>query len=317
MAQTGVLVSLAVTCTLWTAAGGLTQPPSPDVVKLGFCWTPGLKATVTHSSARTQSGAPTRTSTFQYTMSVLKDGPNLRVKLKNPVADLSAAGGPVTAEVQARVDEQLQELLPDFLVTPRGKLVGFVDAAAHQARLRAMIDKGLPKNVDRAAAQKAIDVATSEATLNARLAEQWQTLVGNWLGTTVPVGVEQTRQTRLGSAKKPASITHRFGAVGRLPCRRGGKDRQCLQLDLHSVPDEAATNARVGQILEALGQTLPPTTRVKSAAVVETVQLVAEATCLVPHSITRTQTQTLVIDQGASESSVTRSDRSVVTYAYE
>jgi hypothetical protein len=312
------LAGLASACLFLAAGGGLAQPASKDVVKLGFCWPPGLKAQVTNSSVRSQTGAQTRSSTFRYTLSVLEQGANLRVRLDDPVADLSAAGAQVSAEVQARVDEQLEETLPDFLITPDGKLVGLVDVEGYQARLRGMIERRLPKNVDRAAAKKAIDGSTSEAALNARLAQQWHVLVGSWVGGELPIGVEHTRQTKVGPAEKPiGAISHSYGAARRVPCRRGGKARECVQLFLRSVPDDAAMNARIGQLTTALGQRLPPMTRVKSAASEEAIQLVAEPECLVPHSFTRTQTQTLVVEQGVRESTITRQDRSAITYSYE
>jgi hypothetical protein len=317
MARLRLLLSLATALVL-APGGGLAQPAAEDVVNLGFCWRPGLTAKVTASSLRTQTGAPDRGSTFRYTLSVLKQGEQLRIRLDDPVADLSGARAPVSPEAQARVDEQLEGLLPDFLVTPEGKMVGLADLAGYQARLRAMIDRALPKTVDRAAAQKAIDAATSEAVLTARLHQQWQILVAAWLGVALPVGVEQTRHSKLGQPGQPGvAITHTFGATKRVPCQRGGTERQCVQLDLRSVPDQDSMNARMGQLTAALGKKLPATTRPKSVSVAETVQLIAEPECLIPHSFTRSQTQTVVLDHGDREETIQRVDRSAATYVFQ
>lgn len=312
------LLGFAWVLVLSMVGGSLAQPAEKDVVTFGFCWAPGMKAQVTTSTRRTQSGTPDRASTFRYTLSVLKQDQHLRIRLDDPIADLSGAGARVSPEVQARVDEQLEGMLPDFLVTPEGKLVGLFDLAGYQARLRAMIDRSLPKTVDRAAAQKAIDLATSEAVLNSRLAQQWQILVGGWLGATLPIGVEQTQQARLGPASKPGPmITHAFTATKRLPCLRGGKERQCVQVDLRSVPDEATMNARVSQITAALAKKGAAAARVTSAKLEETVQLVVEPGCLVPHSLTRTQSQVIGVDHGERVETIERTDRSAVTYAFE
>jgi hypothetical protein len=312
-----ILLLILVTATVLAPAGSRAQPAGEDVVKLAFCWTPGMTAQVTTSSRRTQTGAPDRTSTVRYTLSVLKQERQLRIRLDHPVADLSAAGASVTPEIQARVDEQLEQMLPDFVVTPEGRIVGLADLAEYQARLRALIDQALPKTVDRAAAQKAIDVATSEAVLNARLAQQWQILVGGWLGAALPLGVEQTRHVRIGPGGKGGTITHAFTATRRLPCLRGGKERQCVQLDLRSKPDDATMQARISQSSTAPGNKPPAAASVKSATLEETVQLVAEPGCLIPHSLTHTQTQVVIVDHGAREETIQRVDRSAATYVFQ
>jgi hypothetical protein len=313
MLRLGLVAAMA----LWTA-DGQAQLPAPEPVTLKFCWAPGLKAQVTTSSFRTQTGVPDRRSTFRYSLSVVQQDQHLRIRSDSPVADLSGAGQQVSPELQARVDDQLEQMLPDFLVTPDGKLVGLADFPAYQARLRAMIGQRVPKGVDAAAAEKAIAAATTEAVLNTRLAQQWQVLVGAWNGGTLPVGVEQKRQSKVGPADKPGLVVnHTFSATKRLPCQRGGVERQCVELDLRSTPDPAGVNARVGQIAAALGRKLTPTSRPKAAAIEERVQLIAEIECLVPHSFERTHAQALVLNHGDREETVKRVERSAVTYAYE
>jgi hypothetical protein len=294
---------------------GKDAPGRTDSVALGFCWAPGMKADVTASTRRTQTNGRARGGTIRYTLEVSEQGEHLRVRLVDPVADLSGAKQPVTPEAQARIDERLDDLLPDYLVTRQGKFAGLTDLPEYQARLRAMIEKSLPAKVDRAAIQKGLDRATSEPVLNARVSQEWNVLVQAWAGSTLPVGVEQTRQVTLGApGTKGVVVTHTYSATARVPCRRGGEDRACVQLDLRSVPDSEAVKAQIGAALAAMGRTA--TTEVRSMSIDEHVRLVTEAECLVPHSFTRTRTQKMTMLNKGKEESVERTDRSVVSYTF-
>ena len=305
------------------AAGATPQIPVPsgatksakESVTLGFCWAPGMKADVTASATRSQTNAPPRGGTIRYTIEVSEQGENLRVRLVDPVADLSGAKQPVSPEAQAQIDDRLDDLLPDYLITRQGKFVGLTDLADYQARLRAMIEKNLPPKVDRAAVQKALDRATSEPVLNARVSQEWNVLVQAWAGSTLPLGVEQSRQVKLGAPGTPGVVvTHTYSASARVPCRRGGEERQCVQLDLRSVPDSEAVKAQMGATLAAMGRTA--TTEVRSMSIDEQVRLVTEVDCMIPHSFTRTRTQKVTMLNKGKEETVERTDRSVVSYTF-
>jgi hypothetical protein len=286
-----------------------------DSVTLGFCWAPGMKADVTASASRTQTNAPPRGGTIRYTIEVSEQGEHLRVRLVDPVADLSGAKQPVSAEAQAQIQDRLDDLLPDYLITREGKFAGLTDLADYQTRLRAMIEKSLPPKVDRAAVQKALDRATSEPVLNARVSQEWNVLVQAWAGSTLPIGVEQTRQVTLGApGAKGVVVTHTYSATARVPCRRGGEDRACVQLDLRSVPDSEAVKSQMGAALAAMGRTA--TTEVRSMSIDEHVRLVTEAACLIPHSFTRSRVQKITMLNKGKEESVERTDRSVVSYTF-
>ena len=291
------------------------QPPK-DSVTLGFCWAPGMKADVTASATRTRTNAPPRGGTIRYTLEVSEQGEHLRVRLADPVADLSGAKQPVSPEAQAQIDDRLDDLMPDYLVTREGKFAGLTDLADYQARMRAMIEKSVPPKADRAAVQKALDRATSEPVLNARVNQEWNVLVQAWVGSTLPIGVEQTRQVKLGAptGAPPVVVTHTYSATARVPCRRGGQDRQCVQLDLRSVPDSEAVKAQMGAALAAMGRTA--TTEVRSMSIDEHVRLVTETDCLIPHSFTRSRIQTITMLNKGKEESVERTDRSVVSYTF-
>ena len=291
-------------------------PKAPtDSVTLGFCWAPGMKADVTASASRTQTNAPPRGGTIRYAIEVSEQGEHLRVRLVDPVADLSGVKQPISPEAQAQIDDRLDDLLPDYLITREGKFAALTDLAAYQARVRAMIEKSLPPKVDRAAIQKGLDRATSEPVLNARVSQEWNVLVQAWAGSTLPIGVEQTRQVRLGAPNTTGVVvTHTYSATARVPCQRGGQDRACVQLDLRSVPDSEAVKAQMGAALAAMGRTA--TTEVRSMSIDEHVRLITEAECLIPHSFTRTRVQKITMLNKGKEESVERTDRSVVSYTF-
>lgn len=317
MARPILLLSL-VTALVLPPGGSRAQPAPADSVTLGFCWPPGMKADVTASSSRAQTGAAAAGGTVRYTLEVLEEGEHLRVRLVNPIADLSGAKGPVTAEAQSRIDDQLSQMMPDYLVTRTGRFVGLFDVAGYQARVRALVDTmALPPKVDRAAVQKAVDATTSEAALNARLSQEWHMLVTAWLGSSLAVGVEQTRPGRVGASGSPGmAVTHTYAATARVPCRRGGEERGCVQLDLRSVPDADALKAQSAATLAALGRSLPASSELRSLEVEESVRLVTEIDCLIPHSIARTRTQRVVMARDGKEQTAVRTDRTALTYAY-
>jgi hypothetical protein len=286
-----------------------------DCVTLGFCWAPGMKADVTASATRTQTNARPRGGTIHYTIEVSEQGEHLRVRLVDPVADLSGAKQPVSPEAQAQIQDRLDDLLPDYLITREGKFAGLTDLPDYQARVRAMIEKSVPPKADPAAVQKALERATSEPVLSARVSQEWNVLVQAWAGSTLPIGVEQTRQVTLGPpGAKGVVVTHTYSATARVPCHRGGEDRACVQLDLRSVPDSEAVKAQMGAALAALGRTA--TTEVRAMSIDEHVRLVTEVDCLIPHSFTRSRVQKITMLNKGKEESVERTDRSVVSYTF-
>jgi hypothetical protein len=286
-----------------------------DSVTLGFCWAPGMKADVTASATRTQTNARPRGGTIHYTIEVSEQGEHLRVRLVDPVADLSGAKQPVSPEAQAQIQDRLDDLLPDYLITREGKFAGLTDLPDYQARVRSMIEKSVPPKADPAAVQKALERATSEPVLSARVSQEWNVLVQAWAGSTLPIGVEQTRQVTLGPpGAKGVVVTHTYSATARVPCHRGGEDRACVQLDLRSVPDSEAVKAQMGAALAALGRTA--TTEVRAMSIDEHVRLVTEVDCLIPHSFTRSRVQKITMLNKGKEESVERTDRSVVSYTF-
>jgi hypothetical protein len=308
---------VVVTMLACAATGGLGQPAAPATVALNFCWTAGQRALVTTAASRAQSGKPSRSGTVHYTVQVLAQGEHLRIQPLDPKADLSGATTSVGSSVQAELDQRLAELLPDYLVTKAGAFAGIVDLPAYQKRLRDFIDRSLPPNVDRAAVAKGLDMVTSEAFLNARVAQEWNVLVAAWVGGRLPLGVENVKQNQMPSnLGKPLNVTHTFVARRMVPCRRGEVERQCVELELRSVPDPEAVKATVGSTLAALGRPMPPSASVKSFVVEDRVRLVTEPECLIPHEYVKSKVISAVVAADGKEETIERIDRSEASYRY-
>jgi hypothetical protein len=293
----------------------------PETVGLAFGWTPGLRASVTYVKTRTTVAdeRSSRSGTSKYTLLADVDGDNLRIRFENPTFELGGAQK-LPASVQAQLVGQVANLMPDYLVTQKGEFVGLHDLPDFQRRLRALMVDILPKDADPKLIGQVQSFVTSEAFVTSTAAEQWNAVVGAWLGAELEVGEQYTY-----SEKQPVPVFpgqqvlmhYTFSATRLSPCRRGGTKRTCAELEMRSTADAEDTKAIIQSVVSSLaGKQLPQTPVFKTLEVENVVQLVTEPDGLVPHACTVTRTVKGTISVDGRDQHVEQVDETTVTYTY-
>ena len=232
---------LAVGCagTDTTQAGGPTTGGSPTHVALDFHWEPGLEAAVVSTRSRTRKGTNESHSTMtsRYRLRVDADGDQLRIGFEDLTLE-AAENQPATPEAMQFVG-QMADLAPDYRVKKTGEFVGLHDFASYQEALNAMLS-GMVADGAEEALGPLLEMLTSEAFVNTRASEQWNAIVGAWVGAELEIGEAYEAQIREPIPVIPGEhvlMNYTFEVTGWVTCERGGRTRQCAVLEMRSTAD--------------------------------------------------------------------------------
>ena len=293
---------------------------APATVTPKFSWQPGLKANVTFTTSNTRDKRTTTTE-GSYTLSVLAEGPHLRIRMSDPI--LGKKGSASTRDSttkQARVMEQLTTLAPDFVVARSGEFVRVHDLPGFQARLKAFFTEHMPKGTDSTVGRNVLDQVTSEAFLTSRIAGEWNAIVGSWLG-----GVEmQLGQEYETTAREPLPLLpgeqvimrNAFSASRLVDCRRGGGDRDCVELLFTSRSDPEDTKQVLQALLSRMGGQAFSGMVFKTFEIESQILVVTEPNGLIPHRYKLTKTVRGVAAMGQEERALEQVSVREMTYEW-
>jgi len=182
---------VVLTCSILTTPAAGQPVAASNRVDLRFGWKPGIEISVTAIRTRTRSAEQnvSRTSTSRYTLRVDADGENLRIRFTDPEFIAGDAPASAPSQDQSRIMERLADLMPDFLVSPDGEFVGIHDLPGFQVKFRAFLAEVMPPDVDARFVEQMQSLLTNDEFLNARASEEWNTIVGAWVGSSFEVGV--------------------------------------------------------------------------------------------------------------------------------
>ena len=305
------------------AAAAPTPASAPATVTPKFTWEPGLKANVTFTTSRTRV-VDKRTTTAtegRYTLSVLAEGPNLRIHISDP--KLGKKGGASTTDstmTQARVIEQLAAMAPDFVVARSGEFVKIHDLPGFQGRIKAFFTEHMPKGTDSTVGRNVLDQVTSEAFLTSRIADEWNAVVGSWLGgVELQLGQEYETTAREPIPMMPGEqviMRKSFSASRRVDCRRGGVDRDCVELIFTSSTDPDDTKQVLQAALSRLGDQALSGMVFKTIEIETKILVVTEPNGLLPHRYKLTKTVRGVAAIGQEERTLDQIDERETTYEW-
>jgi hypothetical protein len=252
----------------------------------------------------------------RYTLLVDLEGDNLRIHFANPTFELGKDLKAFPAPAEALIVAQLAGLMPDYMVTRTGGFVGVHDLPRLRTRLREIFPKDLDSNM----LKQIQTFLTSEAFLNSQAEEQWNAIVGEWAGSELKFGAQYSFSTREPSPVFPEHeilMNYSFSAKRLVPCRRGGVDRSCVELEMRSTADPEDTKRMVQSVLSSLGGKEIPQTPVFQTLESENVPLViTEAEGLVPHKYKLTQVVRGTVSADGKKHRLEQIDTTEVGYAY-
>lgn len=285
-----------------TAAAPPAAAAPGDTVRLAFGWPAGTKAQVSASRYRERvNGASADTSvahaTYELALEAAGDGYLVRY------GGFRAAGPAAPDPGVEAVASRLATLVPSYRVSRAGEFQALNDPGA----LRAAIDSMLaPVRAELRTQNPEIDrllaSMLSDEMLAASAAEDWNVLVGAWVGAEFEVGsaygAEVTEHLPLfGGIELP--MTYELGAVRRLPCDSSDAGAGCVELQMITRPAPDAVREVVDRLFAAM-QSPEATEAARSAEfdVENTVVLVARPETLLPYHLVVTKEVKLAMTIG-------------------
>ncbi|HEX5581261.1 MAG TPA: hypothetical protein VFX39_06745 [Gemmatimonadaceae bacterium] len=316
--------TLPVMVALFCLAGNGDAQERPDTTSLRFDWPVGTVAHVEQIATRIQE-SPSRLDT-----TAMRSSYRLRVD-DHPRGRFvhidSFAVGPQEGDMPpglARVAATLGALVPSYVVSPEGDFLELADPEGVKAAADSLLApffrelEGAPEQLRAFMAN-----ATSIPTLTASAAEEWNLLVGTWVGAEWEVGAvyeasgEQSTPFFPGRAVR---MNYEFSAVERAPCVEDGSEQDCVLLAMRVTPDSAALES----LLQEFVRTVAPEGVAEIADVLRNTRTTNEVLVLTrpgtlqPYwlEVVKRVEVTAETGQGETTAMTVRTDRRVARFRY-
>lgn len=312
---------------------------TPESVELTYSWPAGLKAEsrFTHKATRTQADKQSvRELSGSYGLSTTAVDDGLRIDYQGLQTDVKADGQAtgITAEMQALVNGIAQSV-PSVLIKPDGEFGGVVEMDAFHRRLMERMQNWLATSPSLAALQseqrqaarqqaeqaigQMMNTLLSKEALEQRMVEDWNLMVGTWIGGNLEKGAVYRTETSyviaaLGNVSAPLILEFKY--LGRAACNKADKTKRCALLEMRSqVASEAVAKAIEDTTNRAFAGT-PAKVSVADFAMEQTTRLLTEPKTLLPHQLQTTKTTRVVLAEGEKRTTATQVDESSQSFTY-
>ena len=319
-----VAVAATVATMLPQALGA--QQSRPDKVALRFGWPVGMSARVHQDWSRVQSRSGRRDSTHVVSSYRLRVAAHPKGRLVQ--VDSFHVVAPSVARKAVGVDQLLARMgsfLPSYVVTAEGKFVGIEGLAQMKSALDSLFAPMLAE-LERApaAARQFVAAAMSAEALTATAAQEWNMIVGTWVGADWEVGELYTATAAEAVPVLPdvtIKMSYEFSAAERVACPGAAASaaRRCVRLEMRSEPDSAAMRKTISELLSKVA----PEARAQVAAFGQmrsenSVTLIADPRDLRPYRLELVKSIAIASEATATQpaESATRVDRRVVQYTH-
>lgn len=228
-------------------------------IAIRFGWTAGTVSQVEtiRQRVRVSDGrSDTTRSGARYTMRVEPHADGLLVRY----ADLTVPALDADTSAQARTAREFMartaNLMPSFVVGADAELLRLENVAQLQAFVDSLFAPMLAEMPDAPVNLRTmLQSLRSEEGLTALAAQEWNMLVGTWVGGELEPGEVYGYEAEepvplLGGATIPTS--YEFGIVETLPCTDAADAPVCVALVMHSAPDPEAMKALLARFMEQI-----------------------------------------------------------------
>lgn len=232
---------------------------APDVAKLTFAWPTPLRARIEGERYRerhTDTRHDTTVAPLSYRMTAERDGDEYVIRFD----EFQVPAPPAGLVMEAAFIERIGTLVPSYRVNAAGEFTRLENPGAIRALLDSVTASVLPKNQPMPPQLKQfLATMTSDEVLAASAAQDWNLLVGTWVGGELEVG-----QAYVSSGEEPVPVfqnapvrfDYEFAVLRRLSCDSVAAPtaRDCVELQMVSKPDSAAMR----QLIDKLATSLVP-----------------------------------------------------------
>lgn len=239
------------------------QAPAPparvDTAKLTFKWPQSMRARVDVRRYRERdiSGKHDTTDVaMSYRMSSARSGEEYVIRFDD--LRLTGTDGVGLASDNAAFAERLGGFMPSYRVSAAGEFTRLESPATVRAFLDSMVTAMTSKQGPLPPQLKQLmTTMMSDEVLEGRAAEEWNALVGTWIGGQLEVGEVYSTE---GEEPIPifqnavVKFEYEFSALRRMPCDSIAKPaaRDCIELQMVSRPDSAAMRQLLQRLLGAI-----------------------------------------------------------------
>jgi hypothetical protein len=230
--------------------------PAPDVAKLTFAWPASVRARVEAERYRERQSDgkhDTTVARISYRMTAERQGEEYVMRFD----DFQLPGGPAAASEAALV-ERLGGIVPSYRVSAAGEFARLEAPEKIRAAIDSMMASVMSKDKPPPAELKHfMATMTSDDVLAAGAAQEWNALVGTWVGAELEVG-----QAYVTSGEEPVPIfqnanvrfDYEFAVLRRLSCdsTAAPNARDCVELQMISKPDSAAMRQLLDRFMSSI-----------------------------------------------------------------
>ena len=302
-----------------TDAAAQTAAKADSVVALRFGWPAGMKAVVDATRFRERASAGKADTTafeFRYSMDV-SPHPEGRL-IRSGGFTFGQADGAASAEVVG-VNEQLSALIPPIIVSPAGAFVRTDNIGALKAKMDSMLAPVRTEKLSPELRQLLANL-TSESTLNALAAQNWNAGVGIWAGADFELGAVYESEEAAAIPFFPGEtlpMVTQFEIVGRVPCIEKSGRMDCVELHLIAAPDETALKALLKKMMDMAINLPAGSAPIFEQLKIETeITLIAEPATLIPHWYSQTKKTGGKFRAGNEAGSFSQVEEQTATYTY-
>lgn len=271
-----------------------------------FNWPVGLTAQVTvedvSQTSSDDNGAFEEKTSARYTLSTHARPNGLKITIRN--AKFQSSNNKMASSGNSPIDQIIKSIssqYPDFLVSKNGVFLQNLNNEQIKLNITESL-KAFATNVKEGREQdfkQLQQTALSDTRLTYISSTFWHLTVGQWLNgtfsadTVTEVQYEQPMDL-LGGLKVP--MIARFSLAGKVPCRRGTIEKECLRLVMQAKVDKKLLKKQLDLLSSNTGQAFPFDIHdVESKHVV-----ITEQDTLIPHSTETSNYLNISISGGQS-----------------
>ena len=271
-----------------------TKPPAPQELK--FAWPERIEAVVeTERSKEQREGTTVKKKSLVKARYRMQVEPHAKGRIlrftQHEILEPKVDGLPAQDVAQL-----LTSLSPSFVITTDGEFAGVQDIEALTATIEKMVAP-IRKEAAGTGIDEMLKGITSEAFLAAASQQEWDALVGNWVGAELRPRVENFE----GSAPMPLFpnteilLKGTVGMVGTAPCSRGTGTFSCATFELKSAADQKSVQTVLEQMLR--GVKGMEGVRYEHFDIQTVVRVTLETHTMLPHDFSMTKTVTMTVSK--------------------
>lgn len=270
-----------------------------DSVHLRFDWPIGMTAIVEQEWMRISETPAKRDSTSLGSSYRLRVREHARGRLvtADSFRVAAIAGLPPAAarssEVE-RVVSLLGSMQPSFVVSSDGEFLELAELDKMKSAMDSFMTSMMPQVGDAPPEfRQFMERLTSAEVLTTQAAEQWNSVVGTWVGADWVIGEAYGTSSEQELPLLPGvrvPMEFEFSAAERRPCTAHGRDSACVLLRMYSAPDTVALRTLVGELVKQMGVNAGDLADALAGMRMEsTIELLIEPESLRPHRVTQTK----------------------------